>query len=85
MSTENQENNLITILSQVCLEKLEENRHKKHWNEFEIMWLFDRIEEEIKELKKAVISGKPVIDVWREAADVANFAAFIAQNFETLK
>lgn len=57
--------------------KLAENRGKRHWKDADIMYLEKRLLEETIELVEAVTNGG---DVWAEAADVANFAAFIADN-----
>lgn len=59
------------------LVKLEANRGKRHWQDAEFYYLFSRLTEEVLELKEAWDNGG---DVWAEAADVANFAAFIADN-----
>jgi len=81
MSRKEQEQHLVTVLSEMCLEKLKENRDKVHWNQVGFDWLFARLKDEMAELEEAVRLQKPAIDVWKEAADVANFAAFIADNF----
>jgi len=59
--------------------KLEANRHKLHWRSPRVTteYLALRLYEEVAELLAAVRSG--VRDhAWAEAADVANFAAMLA-------
>lgn len=73
------------------LEKLNENNHKKHWNEAGIGWLFSRLEDEIKELKFELsrilyndVMFESIINqiemAKRECADVANMAMMIYDN-----
>lgn len=61
------------------LQKLYANRHKAHWSTVTQAWLHGRLREEVAELADAIAFGKPS-DVIDEAADVANFAMFIADN-----
>ena len=60
-------------------EKLEANSHKNGWQDCSDKWLLNRLRQETKELTKAVESGK-IDRISSEAADVANFAMFIADN-----
>lgn len=46
------------------------------WKECQYDFFFERLEDEIKELKEAVINGR-MSDIRREAADVGNFAMMI--------
>src|SRR5690606_7503445 len=59
--------------------KLEANRHKLHWRSPRVQteYLALRLYEEVAELLAAVRSGVRA-DAWAEAADVANFAAMLA-------
>lgn len=60
--------------------KLRKNAHKKSWQDPEVtVWyLFDRLEQEVKELKEAIISGIDELAIIDEAADVGNMAMMIA-------
>lgn len=72
--------------------KLEANRHKgnrRHWLMSEPHWLFDRLVEESKELKREILVGDVRMQetlnaryhaegLTREAADVANYAMMLA-------
>jgi hypothetical protein len=60
------------------LKKLLKNSHKAHWSTVDCDYLFDRIIQEIEELK-AARSGS-VAEIVSECADVANFAMMIADN-----
>jgi len=60
------------------LKKLLQNGHKAHWSTVDCDYLFDRLIEELEELK-AARSGS-VNDIVSECADVANFAMMIADN-----
>ena len=61
------------------LRKLERNRGKLHWRDPEVRdaYLITRLREEVAELEDAVRSGSAAA-TWSEAADVANFAAMLA-------
>lgn len=63
-------------------EKLAENDHKGGWLDETFTWLLGRLEDEMRELKRAVRKGEPARTVLREAADVANFAMMIAEAYE---
>lgn len=72
--------------------KLKANDWKKHWSNFSIEWLFDRLADgEMVELKLAISNlanakeagnnqrvGRCALNVVEEAVDVANFAMMIA-------
>lgn len=61
---------------------LRENDHKGGWEEMSLSALLARLQEEVNELVIAAYpprADKPEISC--EAADVANFAMFIADNF----
>jgi NTP pyrophosphatase (non-canonical NTP hydrolase) len=65
------------------------NEGKGGWKEEDVMWLLERLEEEVVELRQAVDRASS----WRiaatvilaEAADVANFAMMIADVTRGLK
>ena len=57
--------------------KLAANDTRPHWNQSNYLYLFARLQEEVDELIQAIGHGE---DAWQEAADVANFAAMIADN-----
>lgn len=58
--------------------QLQENDHKDGWEERSAKWLLNRLKQEVGELERAIENKKNVVD---EAADVANFAMMIADNF----
>lgn len=66
--------------------KLEANRHKLHWRSplVQTEYLALRLYEEVAELLAAVRSGVRA-DAWAEAADVANFAAMLADRTPPVK
>lgn len=59
--------------------KLRRNDHKGGWEERDTATLFDRLEDEVRELRAAIEDGNPY-EIVMEAADVANFAMMIAWN-----
>lgn len=61
--------------------KLMENDHKGGWRQCDDHWLILRLKQEVDELASAVQSGS--IDIHREAADVANFAMMISENWRS--
>lgn len=66
-------------------QKLSENRHKGDrpgWLKVQPEFLINRVEEELLEVKEAIASGKPALEVWREAADVANMIGMAADSYE---
>lgn len=69
-------------------QKLSENRHKgarSGWLKDLPEVLIKRVEEELLEVKKAMKNGKPALEVWREAADVANMIGMVADSYEHRK
>lgn len=65
--------------------KLQKNDHKGSDIEdgtLEYARALDRLEQEVRELKRAVVHGEPS-DIILEAADVANFALAIARAAKT--
>ena len=75
---------LVGSLAHYMREKLDENSHKNDkqaWLAVDPNWLLARLLDEVEEL--AIEMDEPSTDyeaVWREAADVANFAGMIADN-----
>ena len=64
--------------------KLNKNIHKGHWGGCTKQYLMTRLSQEKKELSAALKSGDEKL-IAEEAADVANFAMMIAENFGDLK
>ncbi|KKL70462.1 hypothetical protein LCGC14_2104660 [marine sediment metagenome] len=81
MSSERQEVTLIETLGDHMAYKLRVNQDKPHWLDEEKWRMFHRLSEEVQELRGALL-GTSVEAVWHEAADVANFAAFVADIFQ---
>ena len=75
---------LADVLRQHMVDKLAENRGKAHWRTPGVphTYLLGRLFDEVHELKNAVRDNELSRNVWREAADVANFAAMIADLYE---
>ena len=59
--------------------KLDDNSHKTGWDQCSDAYLLNRLRQETDELIRAVERQEPQAII-REAADVANFAYFIADN-----
>lgn len=77
MSTEREDFRLVHRMQDEMMTKLRANRPTHgHWLKEDLEWLIDRLRDEVDELEKAV--GSDTGDPWREAADVGNFAAMIA-------
>lgn len=84
MSTPGEERQLVDTLRGVQLKALRTNRWKGHWHEESVAWLLKRLHGELGELVEVLMADKPDPDaVERECADVANFAAMIADNART--
>lgn len=66
----------------VMASKLQENAHKGAWWHCKPSWLLRRLETEVRELRRAVQRRAPAKELWREAADVGNFAAMVADVME---
>lgn len=62
--------------------KLNMNSHKRGWDELTPRQCLYRMKQEMGELERAVESNKSKGDVVAECADVANFAMFLAHNYE---
>lgn len=82
ISDQTDEDNLVEFLAEAMSAKLAENRGKVHWlsNLVTLPELFGLLADEVQELNRLMVSGDEVDpgDAWGEAADVANFAAMIA-------
>jgi hypothetical protein len=68
---------LVYFIAGPMLKKLDANADKAHWRASSIEYLLRRAHDELIELRKAVNSGN-VENIVLEAADLANFAAMIA-------
>ena len=60
--------------------KLDDNSHKTGWDQCSDAYLLNRLRQETGELARAVARKDDPKAIIREAADVANFAYFIADN-----
>jgi NTP pyrophosphatase (non-canonical NTP hydrolase) len=74
----------ITQFFDAMLEKLDKNRHKGGWHNCTNAYLKKRLYRELSELLEAVKNGSGE-EIRKEAADVANFAFFIADVNENNK
>ena len=77
MSEPQEEHALAGRMGHEMILKLAANRTRPHWRQSDGPYLCARLREEVDELLYAVIHSE---DAWQEAADVANFAAMIADN-----
>lgn len=82
MRSIDQEQVLISELSKNCLNKLRVNCHKYHWYDVTFSNLLIFLKQEVTELEQAVIDDLDEEEVWKEAADVANFAAMVADKYK---
>lgn len=57
--------------------KLRKNKHKGSIQEWDLLKAFDKLEEEVKELRLAIDEGSPV-EIILESADVSNMALILA-------
>lgn len=80
MSTYNQDVDLVNGLKVIMLGKLRANRHKEHWRDLTIEELLGRIDDEVNELKEAILLHDKPAHVALEAADVAIFCAMLIDN-----
>lgn len=83
MSTIREEKALVRKLSRVQQEKLRANSYKSHWRDEDVWNLVLRLREELSEMVSLLRDpDAPPKWLWEEAADVANFAAMIADLYE---
>ena len=75
MSTPQEEAALAGRMAHEMIVAMEPHHDRRHWQRSSSEYLLGRLEDELDELRKAVEDGG---NVWKEAADVANFAAMIA-------
>lgn len=80
MSVKKEEECLVGNLGRIQLEKLRLNCRKSHWESCSIPWLLRRLQEEVGELFEALLLEGDPYEIEQECADIANFAAMIAQN-----
>lgn len=74
---------LVFGLSDAMLAKLQRDQHKGSWRDLDPMFLLTRLLGEVEEMQHALIAGAPPSEVLAEAADVANFAAMVADAYGT--
>lgn len=82
ISTEKDEAEMVTRMADAMRAKLALNRGKLHWEESEMGYLMARLNDEVEELRREVgdiFTSDRAEKVRAEAADVANFAAMIAE------
>ena len=84
MSTLSEETAIVRKLQVAMREKLRENRSKPHWRSSSDTYFWSRVREEIAEMREAMTLGLPPDKVWAEAADIANFVAMVAANYEEM-
>ncbi len=67
----------------IMLSTLQENNYKEHWSFFSTKRMRNRLRQELTELDTAMRNKRSPDEVDREAADVANFAMMVAENYRT--
>ena len=83
MSTREQEWNLVQRLNRAQVEKLAIHGDREHWRTSgQDGFYLRRMRQEIRELVDAMERMESPEKVWHEAADVANFAAMLADRYE---
>lgn len=70
----------LAAFTQIMRDKLNENQHKPKWKKSTKQWLYNRLNDERKELREALINNISPMEIARECADVACFAMMIADN-----
>ena len=68
---------MIAAGNKAQIEKLKENKHKKGFDDIDIMYAFGRLAEEFLELEREIVFTENIDEIRKEAADVANFAHMI--------
>ena len=83
MSTRKDERRLVDLLNRHQIAKLAiHSDDRVHWREWgDDGFYLTRMREEIGELMAAIAEGQTPAQVWREAADVANFSAMLADRY----
>ena len=64
-----------------CEQKLRENEHNGHWTNCEMSYLTKRLYDEFAELRRAIDKKASQETIFRECADIANFAMMIADTY----
>ena len=78
-----QELELVRTIGDYQRAKLAEERAKSGWRHCDMSWLIRRLREEVSELCAVTLRWEADPEaVWREAGDVANVAAMIADVYE---
>jgi NTP pyrophosphatase (non-canonical NTP hydrolase) len=73
----------VITLARAMEERLRANEAKGHWAGCTFGYLFTRLHEELSELSNAMaFEHESPEQVWREAADVANFVMMLADNYQ---
>ena len=67
-----------------------DNDHKGGWDDCDLIWLFERVEQEVEELRTAlfvagaeesnILKDKYIEDIKKECTDVANFCMMVYDN-----
>ena len=77
MSREQDEQRIVWALVPKMLRKLAQNSHKGNWGDLHVGALLAKLNHEVQELADALTEGDPH-EIAKECADVANYAAMIA-------
>lgn len=78
--TSEEEQIAVELFASDMRRKLRKNSHKKSWKDpdVSVLYLFNRLGEEVLELKEAISNGLPATEIIDECADVGNMAMMIA-------
>lgn len=63
----------------------QEHEQESHYRDVQIGRLLRRLRGEIEEMVECIATLEDPIEVWKEAADVANFATFIASRYTLVR
>jgi NTP pyrophosphatase (non-canonical NTP hydrolase) len=84
MSTAREEQAIVRRLAHHQRAKLRIHRNRIHWRKWgSDRFYVERLIGETLELMEAINNDRLPSDVWNEAADIANFAAMLADRYES--
>jgi len=71
-------------MATAMLDELIANAHKGGWEEMTPGQLLARARQELGELERAIKTVQPCGVVWSEAADICNFLAMVAAQYQAM-
>ena len=70
---------VVRLFAEAMEKRLAQNDSKSGWEGCDVEYLLEALDEEVQELKNALITEKPK-RILKEATDIANYAMMIADN-----